>query len=58
MINDEYIIKNGKEGFLRQIKDALNIMEFKELELKGEYNLNNTKQYTYGRTKTKHQPFA
>lgn len=39
---DEYILKNGKESFDKMVKSALNIMEFKEILLKAEYNLNDS----------------
>lgn len=39
---DEYIIKHGKDGFLNKINNAMNIMQFKEILLKNEYNLDDT----------------
>lgn len=39
---DEYIIKNGKDGFLAKINNPMNLMEFRESLLKSEFNLNNT----------------
>ena len=39
---DEYIIKHGKDKFLSKIEDAMNIMQFKEILLKSEYNLDDT----------------
>lgn len=41
---DEYIIKHSKEDFFNKIKNAMNVMEFKESLLKKEYNLNNTQE--------------
>lgn len=39
---DEYIIKHGKDGFLSKINNAMNIIQFKEILLKSEYNLDDT----------------
>ncbi len=36
---DEYILKNGGQAFENKIKSAMNVMEFKESELKSEYDL-------------------
>ena len=41
---DDYIIKNGKDTFISKIENPMNIIEFKESLLKGEYNLKNTKE--------------
>lgn len=41
---DDYIIKNGKDRFISKIENPMNIIEFKESLLKGEYNLKNTKE--------------
>ena len=41
---DEYILKNGGQAFIDKINNAMDVMEFKELELKGELNLNNSEQ--------------
>lgn len=39
---DEYIKNNGQDNFLRMLSGAYNVMEFKELLLKQELNLNST----------------
>ena len=39
---DDYIRKFGKDKFLEQLKNAYNVMEFKELLLKKNINFNNT----------------
>ena len=39
---DEYIIKRGKDAFLSKIDNAMNVMQFKEILLKSEYNLDDT----------------
>ncbi len=39
---DEYIIKNGRDAFKAKIKNAMNVMEFKESILKADYNLEKT----------------
>lgn len=41
---DEYILKNGKSSFDEIINNPLNIMEYKEMLLKRNINLNNTKE--------------
>ena len=41
---DEYIIKNGKDSFIANIDNPMNIMEFKESLLKKEFDLKNTKE--------------
>ena len=41
---DEYILKNGKSSFDETINNPLNIMEYKEMLLKRNINLNNTKE--------------
>ncbi len=37
---DEYIIKRGKDAFLKKIDNPMNVLEFKDSLLKKEYNLN------------------
>ncbi len=39
---DEYILKRGKEAFLRKLEQAMNPVEFKEFQLKQELDFNNT----------------
>ena len=39
---DDYILKHGGQAFIAKIKNAMNLMEFKERLLKKEFNLNNT----------------
>lgn len=43
---DEYILKYGEKGFSNEIKNSMNVIEFKEKELKNEYNLNDTLELT------------
>ena len=41
---DEYILKNGGQAFINKILNSMNLVEFKELELKNKYNLSNTEE--------------
>ena len=41
---DEYIIKRGKEAFLNQVNNPMNVMDFKMQVLKENKNLNDTKE--------------
>ena len=40
---DDYIVKKGKDLFISRINNPMNIIDFKEMLLKKDYNLNNTK---------------
>ena len=41
---DEYILKKGGQAFINKILNSMNLVEFRELELKNKYNLSNTEE--------------